>query len=387
MAPTAPSVDEVVSDLASLGVRRVHVLAWRDLDDVDAGGSEVHADEVMRRWAAAGLDVVHRTSAAPGLPSTAERNGYSVVRRGSRYSVFPRTIAAELAHRMGPFDALVEIWNGVPWFSPIWCRRPNITVLHHVHDVMWEQMFPKPIAAVCRIVETKIAPLAYRRTMVVSGSESTTEHLHELGYRAERTRVVSYGVASTFSPGGERARTPLVLSVGRLAPVKEHELLIEAALQAKQKVPGLRLVIVGTGPRQAALEQFIAERNAGDWITMPGRIELTDLIALYRQAWLVASASRSEGWGLTLTEAAACGTPAVATDIAGHRCSVINGVTGVLAPAHQLGDRISDVLLDDQLRARLGAQALERARGLSWDASAAGLLAVLSDEARRRANK
>ncbi len=340
MAPVAPvvtagvaeQVGEVVSDLATLGIRRVHVLAWRDLDDADAGGSEVHADEVMRRWAAAGLDVVHRTSAAPGLPATAQRNGYSVVRRGSRYSVFPRTVVAELARRMGPFDALVEIWNGVPWFSPLWCRRPNITVVHHVHDQMWEQMFPRPIAAACRVVETKIAPLAYRRTMVVSGSESTTAHLHELGYRPERTRVVPYGVAAAYSPGGDRADYPLVLSVGRLAPVKEHDLLIAAAVHAKQRVPELRMVIVGTGPRRGALEELIAAHDAGDWITLPGRIELDDLIALYRRAWLVASASRSEGWGLTLTEAAACGTPAVATDIPGHQCSVINGVTGVLAP-------------------------------------------------------
>lgn len=395
MAPVAPvvtagvaeQVGEVVSDLATLGIRRVHVLAWRDLDDVDAGGSEVHADEVMRRWAAAGLDVVHRTSAAPGLPATAQRNGYSVVRRGSRYSVFPRTVVAELARRMGPFDALVEIWNGVPWFSPLWCRRPNITVVHHVHDQMWEQMFPRPIAAACRVVETKIAPLAYRRTMVVSGSESTTAHLHELGYRPERTRVVPYGVAAAYSPGGDRADYPLVLSVGRLAPVKEHDLLIAAAVQAKQRVPELRMVIVGTGPRRVALEELIAAHDVGDWITLPGRIELDELIALYRRAWLVASASRSEGWGLTLTEAAACGTPAVATDIPGHQCSVINGVTGVLAPIGSLGERIADVLLDDELRTKLGQQALARTRGLSWDSAAAGLLAALRDEAARRATR
>ncbi len=83
-------------DLVAHGVRRVHVLAWRDLDDPDAGGSEVHADECERRWADAGLEIVHRTSAAIGQPVTADRNGYRVVRRGSRYSVFPRTIASEL---------------------------------------------------------------------------------------------------------------------------------------------------------------------------------------------------------------------------------------------------------------------------------------------------
>ena len=363
------------------------MLAWRDLDDDDAGGSEVHADEVMRRWAASGLDVVHRTSAAPGQPATAQRNGYSVVRRGSRYSVFPRTIVAELTRRMGPFDALVEVWNGVPWLSPLWCRRPNITVIHHVHVQMWEQNFPKPIAAACRVMETKIAPLAYRRTMVVSGSEATTAHLHELGYRHDRTRLVPYGVAASYSPGGERAPDPLVLSVGRLAPVKEHDLLISAAVRAKQRVPSLRMIIVGTGPRRAALEQLVAAHNAGEWITLAGRVELDHLITLYRQAWLVASASRSEGWGLTLTEAAACGTPAVATDIPGHRCSVVDGVTGVLAPIDLLGERIADVLLDEKLRTSLAAQALARARGLSWDTAAADLLAVLRDEARRRAQR
>lgn len=378
-------MNDIVAELATLGVRRVHVLAWRDLDDSDAGGSEVHADQVMSRWAAAGLDVLHRTSTAPGLPAFAHRNGYRVIRRGSRYSVFPRTIASELTHTMGRFDALVEIWNGVPWLSPIWCRRPNITVLHHVHDKMWEQQFPRPIADVCRWIETKVAPLAYRRTMVVSGSESTTAHLRELGYRPERTRVVPYGVAPVYSPGGERDTHPLVVSVGRLAPVKEHGLLIEAAVLARQRVPNLRMVIVGTGPRRAELEQLITSHGAGTWITLAGRVELDELISLYRRAWLSVSASRSEGWGLTLTEAAACGTPAVATDIPGHRCSVLDGVTGVLAPVSELGDRIAQVLLDEPLRARLAAQGIARTRGLSWDESATGLLTLLRDEARRRA--
>jgi glycosyltransferase involved in cell wall biosynthesis len=58
-----------------------------------------------------------------------------------------------------------------------------------------------------------------------------------------------------------------------------------------------------------------------------------------------------------------------------------------LAPVEALGQRIADVLLDDELRSRLGAQALDRSRELSWDESAARLLAVLGDQVRRRANR
>src|SRR4051794_26226243 len=100
------SINDLAAEMIDAGARRGHVLAWRDLDDPDAGGSEEHADQFMRRAAAAGLEVTHRTSSAVGLSPTAQRNGYQVVRRGSRYTVFPRAVASELVGRMGRFDAL-----------------------------------------------------------------------------------------------------------------------------------------------------------------------------------------------------------------------------------------------------------------------------------------
>ena len=371
-------------DLLRRGIRRIHVLAWRDLDDPEAGGSEAHADEFMRRWAEHGLEVTHRTSHAVGLPDDGRRHGYRVIRRGSRYSVFPRPVAAEIAGRMGGRDALVEIWNGVPWFSPIWNRTPSITVFHHVHGPMWDQVFPRPFNAVGRALEAQLAPPFYRRGLTVTPSDATREELLELGFRPERVISVPNGIGAAYSPGGQRTEHPSLVAVGRLAPVKRFDLVIAAAAEARVAVPDVTLTIVGDGPERPLLEQQIADLGASGWVTLAGRLSDAELLDRYRDAWLVVSGSLAEGWGLSLTEGAACGTPAVATDIRGHRSSVIDGHTGVLATPEQLGSTIAAVLTDDDRRRRLGDQALERAQTLTWDASALGVTRCLHAEVDRR---
>ena len=373
--------------MTAVGVRRIHVLAWRDLDDVDAGGSEVHADEVLSRWAAAGLDIVQRTSAAGGKPAQTRRRGYDVVRRGSRYTVFMRAAAAELLDQMGRSDALVEIWNGVPWFSPVWYRAPRLTIVHHVHGPMWEQVLPQPFAAIGRLLEARIAPPFYRGGATVTPSESTRQELLGLGFRPDRVTAVPNGVEEHFTPGGPRSTTPLVLAVGRFAPVKRFHLALQAAAQARQVVPDLRLRLAGDGPLAGDLRAWVAAHQAGDWVEFAGYVDRHRLPDEYRRAWVVLSASLAEGWGLSLTEAAACGTPAVATDIRGHRCSVVDRQTGVLADPERLGEVLSAVLVDQAWREELGRAAVARARTLTWERSATGVLAVLHDEVMRRADR
>src|SRR6202161_1637347 len=95
--PGAGRVDEpgdreaevLASIAAEAGLRRIHFVAWRDLDDPEAGGSELHAHKIASRWAQAGLDVTVRTSAVPGRAALAARHGYRVERRSGRYAVFP----------------------------------------------------------------------------------------------------------------------------------------------------------------------------------------------------------------------------------------------------------------------------------------------------------
>jgi glycosyltransferase involved in cell wall biosynthesis len=87
---------------------------------------------------------------------------------------------------------------------------------------------------------------------------------------------------------------------------------------------------------------------------------------------------------MTITEAAACGTPAVVTDISGHSDAVVDGETGLLAPPVELGAALDRVLADVELRARLSAGAVAHAARFTWEATAEGTLQVLADDARRR---
>jgi glycosyltransferase involved in cell wall biosynthesis len=248
---------------------------------------------------------------------------------------------------------------------------------------MWDQLMPRPFAALGRALETRIAPPIYRRGATVTPSESTREELLELGFRPDRVTAVPNGVEEYFTPGGQRAAAPLVLAVGRFAPVKRFPLALEAAAAARRAVPDLRLRLVGDGPQAVELRRWVVDHDAADWVEFAGYVDRHRLPDEYRRAWVVLSASLAEGWGLALTEAAACATPAIATDIRGHRSSVVDGVTGLLAPPERLGATLAQLLAAPALRDRLGAAAAERARGLTWERTATDVLAVLCGEVLR----
>ena len=389
MTATSPAPDHAkIGDLAAdAGIRRVHVLAWRDLDDVEAGGSEVHAAEVCRAWAEAGLEVTCRTSFAQGHPPEVVRDGYRVVRRAGRYLVFPRAVAAELAGRHGPRDALVEIWNGMPFLSPLWARGPRVTFLHHVHGAMWQMVLPGRLGRIGELVERRLAPPVYRRSRIVTLSASSRDEIvTDLRLRPERVEVVPPGIDPRFrpAPAGPDTPRPLVVAVGRLVPSKHVDELVLALAATRARIPELELVIVGEGYERHRIEAAISAVGAEAWVTLAGRVDDDALVALYQQAGAVVSASSHEGWGMSITEAAACGTPAVVTDIPGHRDAVVHGTTGLLVPhPTALADELAG-LLDDEPRRRAMADAtLARARTLTWEATATRIMAVLADEARR----
>ena len=141
-----------------------------------------------------------------------------------------------MGHRPG--DALVEIWNGMPFLSPLWYRGPRIVFLHHVHAEMWGMVLPPTLARMGDLVERRIAPRFYRSSRIVTLSDSSRDEIVDLlGLRADRVTVAPPGVDARYTPGGQRSPTPLVVAVGRLVPVKRFDALLRALADAEGRPP------------------------------------------------------------------------------------------------------------------------------------------------------
>ena len=197
--------------------------------------------------------------------------------------------------------------------------------------------------------------------------------------------MIPPGVDPYFTPGGTRSEAPLVVAVGRLVPVKDFPRLVRVMAEVRGRVPNAELVIVGEGYERDRIVETIRDCGGQDWVHLAGRVSDEELRDLYRRAWLAASVSVREGWGMTLTEAGACGTPTVATDISGHADAVARDRSGLLrTDDRDLVDAITSVMTDDELRARLQAGALERAAELTWERTALANFQVLAADALRR---
>jgi glycosyltransferase involved in cell wall biosynthesis len=167
--------------------------------------------------------------------------------------------------------------------------------------------------------------------------------------------------------------------------VTHSSLPIDALVALKPRHPALRAVIAGEGYCRLDLEAQIRAARAEDWIGLPGRVDDDEVVDLYQRAWVLAMASSREGWGMIVTEAAACGTPAVVTRVPGFVDAVVEGRTGLLADTRdELTAGLDTVLSDPDLRARLGTGAREHAARYTWEATARGTLEVLAQAAIRR---
>jgi glycosyltransferase involved in cell wall biosynthesis len=367
--------------------RLVNILLvnWQDRANPHAGGAEIHLFEIFGRMAAAGHRVRLVCSGWEGAPRRASIEGISVERVGGRnsFALLGRR-AVHRAIRAERPDILVEDVNKLPLFLTVGTKLPFCAIVPHLFGTTAFDEASWPIATVVCAAERPL-PWAYRRAGFHAISESTRDDLVARGVSRNRIRVIHPGVDSkrfTPPPGGRRSATPTFLYVGRLKHYKGVGLALRALALARRRRPDLRLDIAGTGDCRDELEHLATSLELDRAVTFHGFVSEERKIDLMRTAWANVFPSPKEGWGITVMEAAACGTPSLASESPGLRDSVRHGETGYLVPhgdVEGLAARMVELADSPQLVARLGEQARRFAEGLPWDLTAAATERHLSD--------
>ncbi len=218
---------------------------------------------------------------------------------------------------------------------------------------------------------------AGRAAAVITVCAALKDALVALDVPAEKITVLRNGVdLQRFRPvPRQEARDRLalanitLLSVGNLVELKGHDLVILALA----RLPGLELLIVGSGPEEAALRALAAQEGVSRRVRFLGRLPQEALPEIYTAADILVLASSREGWANVLLEAMACGTPCVATRVGGTPEVITSPIAGELVDARTpvaLAEAITRLLQRKTDRAAVRVYAEQ----FSWDATTQGQL-------------
>lgn len=358
---------------------RILLVNWNDRENPQAGGAEVHLHEIFGRLVRLGHHVDLVSSGWPGAAPRAEADGIQVYRTAQRYSFALRGRPAVRRRLAGDgYDILVEDLNKIPLFLAGMTSLPISVLVHHLFGATIFREAAVPLAALVWLAERPLAR-AYRRAAFQAVSYSTRDDLVARGVRPDRIEVIPEGVDTVWyapAPDGAapaRAPRPMFLYLGRLKRYKGVEIALRALAAARQARPDVTLEIAGQGDDRPRLEGIARALGLGDAVRFHGFVAEEEKRRLMRRAWAVVLPSPKEGWGITNVEAAACGTPALASDSPGLRESVRHEETGYLVPHGDwrgLADRMLALAADPALADRLGRAARRFAEGFSWDSAA-----------------
>lgn len=195
-----------------------------------------------------------------------------------------------------------------------------------------------------------VAWLLQRAAVAVTPVATCHSQLTARALRTEGLRgrlLVSPGLidGEAASRATEAADPPYVLYAGRHIPDKRVETLPAAVALARERVPGLRLVVLGSGPSSPEIGAAIDAAGAGAWTEQPGFVSQEELDGLMGAAAALVNPSRREGYGLVVVESAAHGTPVVLVEDEGNAATELiepgtNGFVAASTEAHVLAQAI-----------------------------------------------
>lgn len=353
---------------------KILIFNWRDTKHIYAGGAEVYINELAKRWVKNGNKVTLFSGNDNRNLFYENVNGVEVYRRGGTYTVYFFAVMYYLLKFRGKYDVIIDCENGIPFFMPLFAKEQVILLVHHVHQEIFRKFLKFPMSIVAEMLEGKVMPFIYQNKNVVTVSASSQSEIFNLGFtNSGNIAIIPNGVDETLYVDYPKTDHPSYVYLGRLKEYKNIDVAIKAFSKVLKVHKNATLSIVGTGESYYELRQLVEELGVSNAVTFHGRVTEKEKARLLSQSWAALQPSQMEGWGITVIEANATGTPVIASRVNGLQDSVIDNQTGMLVPAGDVAAfaiamrKLAD---NDLLRVSLANEARKWAQNFNWDKSA-----------------
>ncbi len=393
-----------------LGVLSLHTSPLVQPGAGDGGGMNVYVRELVASLAQAGVDCqVYTRRWRADLPDVVDiEPGFQVVHIDAGDTDLPKEALPETIGMFtdGVLDHLerhpVDAVHANYWLSGVAGHTikhaldlPLVSTFHTLGEVKARAGDPEPQSR----IRAEHEIMGCSDAILANAPAEASELVEYYGAAADRIEIVPPGVDHAFFSPGDRAGArgalglgdhPVLLFVGRIQPLKGLDVAVRAlaALDRRDAV----LVAVG-GTSGPVGDAHLAEVMAmAEELGVQDRVRFVEaqphhlLSTFYRAADVVLVPSRSESFGLVALEAAACGTPVIASDVGGLGTLVCHGASGFLVAdrdPEQFAAHVDAVLADPGLQAHLAAGGVRIAAGFTWSTTAARLRRVYADVAAR----
>lgn len=288
------------------------------------------------------------------------------------------------------FDMVIDNINGVPFFTPLYIRKPKIAIIHHLVKNIFFKELPFYLAIIGWICE-RLMPIIYFNTLIITVSQSSKQELEKFGFR--NVQIVPNGLnAYDGKMSFTKNNVPTVIYLGRIKKYKRVDHLLRAFKIVQNRISNAELWIVGDGDAKPELEKLVQKLTLKN-VKFFGYVEERKKIELLSKSWVFVITSEKEGWGNTILEANSCGTPAIGYNVAGVKDAIKNGYNGLLVrnnDVYVLANKIIEILQHNELRMQLSKNAIEYSRRFSWEYSARLLesiiISIISNKVKRGEN-
>ncbi|HEX8965625.1 MAG TPA: glycosyltransferase family 4 protein [Patescibacteria group bacterium] len=345
------------------------ILNWRDPKNPKAGGAEIATLEHAKVWIAHGHTVWWFSQSFKNAKLQENIEGVTIFRKGN-FLVYFWAFLFYIKNK-NKINAVVDEFHGLPYFSPLYVKKPILAFIHEVAGVIWDYMYPFPLNIIGKILEPLFF-IPYKTMPFITGANSAAEDLEKIGIPKKNITVIHHGVITIpVSENVKRENNPTYIFVNRLVKMKGVEDVLSAFKEIIVKQHEAKLWIVGSGEEKyvASLKKMVSKNNLENSVKFWGFVSQKQKFELYKKAHILLHASVKEGWGLNVIEAASVGTPAIVYNVAGLKDAVKNNQTGIVLSLNnptEMAYQATELLKNTEKYNQLSKNAKDWAKQFTW---------------------